>query len=465
MRTILKKIIKQTIIIFFTILLSACSTQTQTPDKELRTFKINIDNSTGSLTNFAGFGAEWDSRNYLTYKVNDDDFDIIMDRLDWLEIPIVRIMMQTKWFYQHEVGFTPNSADMLSLYRHLDYCQKNDVDVILTDWGIEPEWLNVYGLKKVDDRKYAEIIAEYLDYLCNKKGYTCIKYFVLVNEPNYEVGDFGRWSEGIRNVYQEINKKNLGDKIMLAGSGQSNADEWHINAVDHFHGIFGGYTFHRYEWKELIRNQEFISYVRKLTDYVKEKDSDWKKKQVIISEAGMRDGMSTSVNKNIDSFDYGIFMVDYSIQSLQGGASGVLAWMLDDNSHPDFEWGMWKNKQNNFELRKWFYSWGLMIKYFKRDSKIYLPVTRSVNLRAIASQTKDNEWSYAFVNYEDFEVYVNVKNIFVDDPDLEKYVYEDNRLLIDREGFPVSRKEVESEDGKFEVTIPANSVVVLTSID
>ncbi len=463
--SVLKKIVKYSNLIMLTILLTACATQTQTPDKELVTFNINIDPSTNTLTNFAGFGAEWDSRNYLTYDVNEDDFEIIRERLDWLEIPIVRIMMQTNWFYKHGEGYTPNSPEMTSLYRHLDYCQENNVDVILTEWGIEPGWLNVVGLKKNDDKRFAEIIGKYLDYLYNEQGYTCIKYFVLVNEPNYEVGDFGRWAEGVKNVYHEMKIKGLDKKIKFAGSGQSHADEWHINAVDHFHSLFGGYTFHRYEWNEFIRNQEFISYVKNLTDYVKEKDSDWRNKQVIISEAGMRDGQSTSINTNIDKFEYGMFMVDYAIQAMQGGAHGVLAWMLDDNSHPDFEWGMWKNKKNNLELRKWFYSWGLMIKYFKRDSEIFLPVTRSVNLRTAASRTKDNEWSFAFVNYEDFEVYINVKNDFMDDPDLEKFVYEDNRLLIDRNGFPESRKTIESENGEFKFTLPANSVVILTTDD
>ena len=59
--------------------------------------------------------------------------------------------MQTNWFFKQGVGYTPNSPDMQSLYRHLDYCQDNNVDVILTDWGIEPDWLKVSGLQKVDD--------------------------------------------------------------------------------------------------------------------------------------------------------------------------------------------------------------------------------------------------------------------------------------------------------------------------
>lgn len=461
----MKNISKYFILASLIILFSACSTQTQTANKELITFNINIDSSTETLTNFAGFGAEWDSRNYLAYGVDKDDFELIKERLDWLEIPIVRIMMQTNWFFKQGVGYTPNSPDMQSLYRHLDYCQDNNVDVILTDWGIEPDWLKVSGLQRVDDKKYAEIIADYLDYLYNDQGYTCIKYFVLVNEPNYEVGDFSRWGEGIRNVYQEMKRKGLADKIMLAGSGQSNADDWHINAVDHFHGIFGAYTFHRYEWNEFIRNQKFISYVRNLTDYVKEKDPEWKSKQVIISEAGMRDGQSTAINTNIDKFEYGMFMADYAIQALQGGAHGVLAWMLDDNSHPDFEWGLWKNKENNFEIRKWFYSWGLFIKYFKRDSEMFLPVTRSVNLRTMAAKSPDDEWSYAFVNYEDFDVYINVNNDFMGNEDLLKFIYKEGMIKIDEDGFPIKNDEIEAEEGKFTFVLPANSTVVITSID
>jgi hypothetical protein len=44
--------------------------------------------------------------------------------------------------------FDWNSKDMQTLYRHLEFCQDNNVDVLLTDWGLEVDWLAVDGIRK-----------------------------------------------------------------------------------------------------------------------------------------------------------------------------------------------------------------------------------------------------------------------------------------------------------------------------
>ena len=65
-------------------------------------------------------------------------------------------------------------------------------------------------ISNVADLNYAEAIGTYLDYLINQRGYTCIRYFIMVNEPNYEVGDWDRWQSGIENVSVKVMDGTLG---------------------------------------------------------------------------------------------------------------------------------------------------------------------------------------------------------------------------------------------------------------
>ena len=37
-------------------------------------------------------------------------------------------------------------------------------------------------------------------------------------------------------------------------------------------------------------------------------------------------------------------MADYAAQAANAGSATVSAWMLDDNSHQDFTWGLWSDK-------------------------------------------------------------------------------------------------------------------------
>lgn len=436
--------------------------------QEIEKINLVISYPSQPVTEFKGFGAEWDSRAYDLNGVTEEDFKLIGERIKWMQIPIVRVMMQTKWCYSKSLGYDWENRDMQLLYRHLNFCQQNGIEVILTDWGIEVDWLAVDGIEKMDNPLYAEVIGTYLDYLINRKGFTCIKYFGLVNEPNYEVGNFERWRTGAENLFQVFKDKELDKKIKFIGPGQSNDNEWFFNTVDEARYMFDVYDVHMYAWKDRTAKGSVQTDLTLLWNYAKSIDPKANQKLFFVTEAGMRDGQSAAISTQINSYYYGVFMIDYAIQAVHSGANAVLAWMLDDNSHPDFQWGLWSDKKNGMKLRPWFYSWSLLTKLFPAGSDVYKIRSRSINLRALGTRIVKNgnvNWSFAVVNINSTPIKVLLKVDNEREYNFKQFVYTENEMRIDGNGFPVPVNNLSknlSEGIEFE--IKPQSVVFLTTL-
>jgi hypothetical protein len=160
-------------------------------------------------------------------------------------------------------------------------------------------------------------------------------------------------------------------------------------------------------------------------------------------------------------------MADYAIQAVLGGASSVIAWMLDDNSHPNFEWGLWKNKENGMKLRPWFYTWSLLTKYFPAGSKIYNIKTNSINSRAMAGRIEKfgkTYWTYCIVNLENVSMGLTIIQKNETEENFARYIYQEGERQIDENGFPipVDTLTINLLEGKKIECLP-NSVTFLTT--
>lgn len=436
--------------------------------QQIEKISLIISYPSQPVAQFKGFGAEWDSRAYDLNGVNEEDFKLIGERIKWMGMPIVRIMMQTKWCYSQSLGYDWENRDMQLLYRHLNFCQQNGIEVILSDWGIEVDWLAVDGIEQMGNPLYAEVIGTYLDHLINKKGFTCIKYFGLVNEPNYEVGNFDRWRNGAENLFQVLKDKELDKKVKFIGPGQSNDNEWFYRTVNEARYMFDVYDVHMYAWKDRTAKGSVQTDLTQLWNHAKSIDPKAQQKLYFVTEAGMRDGQSAAISTQINSFYYGVFMADYAIQAIHSGANAVLAWMLDDNSHPDFQWGLWSDKKNGMKLRPWFYSWSLLTKLFPAGSDVYRIRSRSINIRALGSRITNNgknDWSFSIVNINSNPVKIFLKVDNEGEYNFKQYVYAENEIRTDGNGFPVPINSLKANlsDG-FEFEIKPQSVIFITTL-
>jgi len=428
--------------------------------------QVVVDDSKVASAGFIGFGAEWDAAGYTQSGVTDQDYQVIEKRIRWMRLPVVRKAMLTRWALIADGVFDFETQEMRDLYRQLDICQREGITVFLTDWGCERSWNAAPGVQDVSDPKYAKAIGTYLDHLINKRGYTSIKYLIVVNEPNFETRDFEDWKTALQNVRAELASRHLDRAVTLAGPDHSYAEGWLYRSVDQLAGVLGAYEVHRYADDASVRSRGLESYFLDQWGYASAKDPNVDGKPFVVGEAGMSDGSHPPQgNDNITDYFYGLWMADYGVQAARAGSHAILAWTLDDNSFPPSSWGMWSDRRGGLVLRPWFYPWSLFTRYVPPGSMVYRPPQPSGDLRILASRSPVGEWTFCVVNRGASSVYLLLK---APDPLARTFrIYEYSRAsaVADADGFPVpvGAMAVSPETG-VDLMVPGEAVMVATSV-
>jgi hypothetical protein len=443
-------------------------TPTFTPYPTLEPFQIQLQAASDPLPlhQFLGFGAEWDSRSYLTLGVTEEDYQVIFKRIKWMRLPIVRMMILLKWYCGGPGAYRFNSPDMKVVYKHLDFCQQQGISVLLTDWGCELDWLRVDGIENVADPNYAEAIGRCLDHLLNKKTYTCIKYFVFGNEPDYEVKDWERWKQGVENVHDKFAELGMDKQIEFIGPDIGGDEAWFTKSVDGLKDVFSGYDIHHYADGAKMRRGMLEEILKPYWDYVSAHDPRAAQKPCLITEAGLWNGSEPPYgNQLVNHYIYGVVMADYALQAVSAGTSSICAWMLDDNSHEGFYSGMWKNRNENMQLRPWFYTWSLLCRLFPPDSTFLRVPKIEKNVRMLAARTPHGGWSLCIVNREDAPAVIELSLPVDQKLAFQRYEYSEWSTVCDENGFPLPVNQIELiPDQAVEILCQANGVLFLSSI-
>jgi len=343
---------------------SAASSDAPQPD-EPEKLSLRIDLSRILTKGFLGFGVELDpmalNANNRRRGVTDEDWRLITERLAAMRMPIVRMMTQLSWFARAGPDrFDYDNAQARSLLAYLDFCQKHDIHVILTDWA----WVGqCKWLKGHDDPAYAQGIATYLKHLLEDRKYSCIKFLVIGNEPDNEIKDVEAYARMYRNVHEALKAAGLRDKVQLMGPDIAGQWEWFDRAAARIAGVVDAYDFHRYAEQAEVRDDGQKMLLRNLKRFrpvVDRADPNGKDKPILVTEMGMTGG-STNTHKAIDTFDYALHMGDYAIGVLNSGAKAGIAWCAFDVYYFEGDqfmtWGMWKYKDQDWEPKPWHSVW------------------------------------------------------------------------------------------------------------
>jgi hypothetical protein len=211
-----------------------------------------------------------------------------------------------------------------------------------------------------------------------------------------------------------------------------------------------------------------------------------------MAEAGMVTGKNkVDQQTNIATFQYGVWMTDFAVQSMNAGQAGLTAWDMDDAMHTngklgpgteikDYiwkEWGFWdslgeeKGAPERTNMRPWFYTWSLLSKYVPRGSQIMKTGESFVpGLRSSASKITLNgktEYTFVIVNESTEKREVNLVLAKVKGVDLNQYNYFENDMPVDAKGFAVAKRVIKSANlhKGIEIEMPSKGVIILTSLN
>ena len=257
------------------------------------------------------------------------------------------------------------------------------------------------------------------------------------------------------------------------GSDNTGAPEWHHQTVDQLHHVMGAYDFHRYASPEEVRQVRLAEFIRTEWAYALNGDPHARTKPLIITEAGIfSPGFSASNNPLHLSYEYGLYMADYAVQAVSAGSWAVLAWMLDDNSHKNFTWGMWHDKPAGFKLKPWFYVWALLSRFVPAGSTVYLSEVPLSDLRLLPARTPaessketGNNWTFVLVNHGTLE-----RRIVLHVPNggklrFTRYLYSRALQKTGPDGFPVPVDTIDGDlSAGIEIVCLPEAVTLLTTL-
>jgi hypothetical protein len=473
---------------------------------------ISIDASKAVSTDYIGNGVEWDpyelDYGFGRVEISEQDWDKLFARLDYMRPRFIRMIFMTGEYVRD--GKFDFGHDSLQVSKMLGYCQKNGITVLIGDWG--------HGMvdfkNKTFDRELLDDAIRYADWLVNVKGYTCIKYYNIINEPNGSwsetKGDYELWASIVRYFNSRMKECGLDSKVGLVGPDAAvwdTSENWWIDrcATD-LDGAVKLYDIHTYPTKATVNSGDYSTFIKSYKARIPEGS------KIVMAEIGLKpvpgDSLDRINRKRIDGmpfasrndsqtavFDhyYGVDMADAVIQAMNAGFSGASAWMLDDAMHSNLNegrgklkiWGFWNILGEEYfggaeqeKVREPFYAWSLMDRYFPAGSKI-CPVSVEgtdearrahhgrLQLRAAAAECW-GKWTVAIVNPSKDELNVMLKGTGIPElKDVSEYDYA--RGMVIKEGdctqLP-NRTGLAFDLSKgHPVNLPGESLVVLTNMD
>jgi hypothetical protein len=472
---------------------------------------VEVTNEPLSQAPFLGYGVQWSA--YPWCDPTEEDWQRTFERLDFMRVPLVRCMLRAYWYCEgyDDAGnpkYNWDSQRMRKLYRLLDYCEDRGVPVIVGEWDDpacdedrqdpKADLLQPYEIEE-DDPRWSRLICDFLDQLKRVRGYDCVRYYNLINEPNGNwsgCGDFGRWKQGIVNLHREMAGRGLDKQVGLLGPDVTWQKDhfWVELTTRQLHSQMAAYEVHEYAPIADVESGWLESHFRAKKRYIEKFDPQGARKPFFMGEVGMDERGPVEPRGGEDShpkiYDhiYGVWMADYLVQCSNAGMDGAVAWMLDDAMHiikdkesswPDLsgvlwkKWGFWNSMAEEIghpedaALRPWYYVWSLMARAIPVESHIVAcRHLKTPGLRVLAAQTPQAATTYVLVNDIDEARTVVLKDVSCDAGALwSRYHYFADDRPVDSRGYPVAKATGESLDlgGGVRFQLPPRSVLLLTT--
>lgn len=158
---------------------------------------IYVDTDQIITKDFEGFGIQWDPSDLYTY--TDEQWASFVEKASFLKPNMMRVMIHDADSYC--IGFDENnnpiydwdSVFMQRLYKILDFAEDQEIPIMIGEWNSPKDRGNLsfdeYGKTlEWDSEEWSHMIVDVLEYLVENKGYTCIRYYNMLNEPQYRGG-------------------------------------------------------------------------------------------------------------------------------------------------------------------------------------------------------------------------------------------------------------------------------------
>ncbi|ANQ50808.1 hypothetical protein MY04_3455 [Flammeovirga sp. MY04] len=398
------------------------------------TSKLTFNKKNKINHDFKGFGIQWSTYQHADapgdswgFLMKDSSrWNLMFERLQHMKPSIIRIIdnAEDRYFRGLDPKGKPivsyNRHEMHALYKILDFCQQNSIQVILGEWN--PPWQMQNG----NEHLWTEMIADYMYHLVRVKRYSCIKYFTLVNAPNtYKAknqGDYDVWKNWVIGLENEFSKYHLNKYVTIMGPSSDptwdmplktlKGKDWLAQSNEDLKETIGAFDVHAFLDEEAVidgRTEDFL--------HLNPNEIQNLHGPLFISELGikpmgdvLKDGRSSRLSQpKVFDEEYAELTTLACMDLLQVGVDGIVAWYLDDamyteandgNTEQIMRWGMWNSlgdtlyhDPSELKIRPWYYTWSLLSSNIQKGSTIVqINNNNHQNINAVGVVNARNEY-------------------------------------------------------------------------
>jgi hypothetical protein len=459
---------------------------------------VNVDVSQIKHTMKGGMGASWHSiskdfpLNNAKYKIpareisprgsawggnppvtDTSAWRQIKNHASWLGFNFLRVELSQRMYEPERKKYDWDNEEMLALYNILDWCQQNNADVFLQQmWGYV-EWNAIPGVhplisapNNLDD--FADGIATLLEHLTRDKGFTCIKYFCMTNEP--PGGPWGYWweldgkkdgtvNDAWKRLKEEFDSRHL--NIPISGPDWTSMPPFKEEKLD-FAPYLGTIDIHSYDGV----NEKGESNLQKWAEWAHAQN-----KPFFLTEYGnMKLGYGKD-DPGQKSFDAALSNANDVIRGLRAGVDGFNRWSFTNRGDLDGQWQLietWdrKNKRYISEIRpenEAYYGFAILSRFLSKYSSV-VSCTSNVPDSALISAavvSPKGELSIFIVNLQ--KQTVNLSLEINHAPGKTVNVYQVTKEIVARERFELDPVESFKTDRPKKLILPARSITTVTT--
>ena len=463
-------------------------------DAPVRT--ITLD--TPVVNRFLGLGVQWDPHEY---EPSDAAWALTLKRVDYLRPAFLRVMW---WANPYCLGFDDSgnpqyvwqdgeakaNARLRPLLKILDYAESRKIDVMLGEWQWPVDLGPGRPISGPEDPRWARMIADFVHYLTRVRGYSVIRYYNFMNEPNGNwmwrdrTVDYDAWKAGVLHLRSEFDARGLRG-LPIAGPDNSADWGWLDRTVKDIPNSIGFWDMHWYVMDRELREGAVEKLLREKRQVLLANDPAAEQKGLYMGEVGILEGRANGDQQpRVRTFEYGVLMADFAAQIMDAGWMGASAWDLDDamhvvngRPHPDVPddltlktWGFWNTQgaamghPEDEAMRPWFYTWSSMTRLFPKGARIYSSRDRTPGVRAVMGRT-GSDFSVMAVNNSDQHVSARIRVPGMTTRVFSTFRYFDKEHPVNPESFPMASgasKAIDLSAGA-DLEFPSRGVIFLTT--
>lgn len=459
---------------------------------------LTVDLDTVIQDDFLGVNAVYHGIAFMPEQVhrgmNAADRAREFERVERMGLNIARTWYRPDWACGSDLmaPFDWDSTKMNAFYAWLDEMQRQGVDVALqAGWWVGGDVLgDVWYFQQKEQwatylPRYAAWVSESLHQLITMRGYTNIKYLVLMTEPihGYQQGnqpdDFATVEDWYQRIVQEVHTQLVADGrrtlVKTVGPNSEFGDEvWAKNNLNTEIDIFSAHGYNEagyHGWFQRVSAME--------SSIVSTGKEIW------LDEWGKQDEAYR------DTPDYGWYLGQGVAASINAGNQTSMVWILFDQQYVSIDnsnaqnvtnedsfhsgvhrWGVayWPHDSvpNPTYVRPSWYAYSMLSRYMggRNGSQTYA-TTGPANVKIAATRPNGTEYSFLVVNLSDSAQDIRVDLSHAINKTLYRYNYDPAALPAADETAPLLGydKTLARVRDSFSDSIAGKAVVIYSSIE